>query len=128
MRIRSALVAAAGVLLLLAAAAHLLGWAQFRAPLAGVDPELTAGLRVAWSWGSVAFATFGLVVLAGARAWRRGGEVPLGAVGPVALALVGFGLWALFYRGFNPHFLTFVALGLLAGAPLVGARRPGAPP
>jgi hypothetical protein len=125
MGIRIGLMSAAGLLLLAASVAHFLGWGQFAAPLSGVDPEVAAGLKVGWTWGSVAFATFGTVTLAGALAWRRGAAAPVAAAGPVALALVGFGLWALFHRGFNPHFLGFVALGLLVGLPLLGARRAG---
>jgi hypothetical protein len=42
----------------------------------------------------------------------------------VATAYVGFGLWALFYRGFHLHFLGFIVLGLIVAVPLLLARSP----
>lgn len=119
MRGRSLLLALAGVLLLAASVAHLQGWRQFDAALEGVEPGPLGGLHVGWVWGSVAFAAFGAIVVAAAVGWRRGRD-PRPAAVPVALALLAFGLWAYLTREFNPHFLGFVAMGALVGAPLLG--------
>jgi hypothetical protein len=120
MRVRSWLLGAAGGLLILAAVAHLFGWAQFDGALAAVEADFVAGLHIGWVWGSTAFAAFGLIVVGAAVGWRRHGRDPRPAAAPVAFALVLFGLWALLYRHFNPHFLGFIAMGVLVGAPLVG--------
>lgn len=120
MKVRSWVLVVTGGLLLLASVAHLFGWAQFTDALAALDATATAGLRVGWIWGSFAFAAYGLIVVGAAVGWRRHGRDPRWVAGPVALAFVLFGLWALFYRGFNPHFLVFIAIGVLVGAPLLG--------
>lgn len=119
MTLRRAVLTFAGVLLLAASMAHFLGWHQFDAALASIEPATDAALHVGWTWGSVCFATFGVIVLGAALRWRRGHD-PRPAAAPVAVALVLFGAGALYCRDFNPHFWGFVALGVLVGVPLLG--------
>ena len=115
MKIRRWLLGVAGGLLVLASVAHFFGWAQFDGSLDAVDGDVAAALRIGWVWGSAAFATFGALVLWAAAGWHPGGRDPRPAAAPVAAALVLFGLWALFYRHFNPHFLAFVQEPLCGG-------------
>lgn len=120
---RSAVLFVGGVLLLLAAVAHGLGFAQFDDGLAAAPADTRAALHVGWLWGSATFAALGVIVLGAVRHWRRHGRDPRAAVAPAAVALVVFGAAAFVARDCNPHFLGFVALGLVLGLPLLGAGR-----
>jgi hypothetical protein len=115
-----------GVLLVASAAAHAFaGWPPLGGALreTGVDPNIIAALSVGWWFGSVAMATFGVLVLLAAR--RLHGPEPLARrVGLViGLAYLLFGIAASVYRFPNPHFLFFVAMGAaLCGVALAAGR------
>jgi hypothetical protein len=123
---RGVLVLLAGVLMMLSSVAHaLLGWPAMRSELqkAGASPDLTAGLAAGWHFGSVAMLTFGVVTLICGLRLRRGdasGALPAQVIGA---GYVLFGVAACFARNFNPHFLPFIVVGLLAGLPTLGVRR-----
>lgn len=116
----------AGALIAVAALPHaLLGWPPQRAALLerGVSAEVIGALSAGWHFGSAAMVALGSVVLASARRLARGDRGGVASILAVAIAYVGFGVGACVLRHGNPHFLGFVALGLLAGLPLLG--RPG---
>jgi hypothetical protein len=123
---RGILVLLAGVLMMLSSVAHaLLGWPAMRSDLqkAGAGPDLTAGLAAGWYFGSVAMLTFGVITLICGLRLRRGdssGALPVQVIGA---GYVLFGLVAGLARNFNPHFLAFIVIGLLAGLPALGVRR-----
>jgi hypothetical protein len=114
---------AGGVLLTLSALAHSTGWsAQFAGAVteAGLAPDLVAGLQVGWYFGSFCMAGFGLV--ASFLAWRgiRGQQVDRVSASIIGGTLVIFGLWAMFFRDFNPFFFVFILPGMfIAGMALV---------
>ena len=117
MKLRAYLGIAAGLFMLAGAGAHgLTGFLPFQAAFqaASVPTGVIAGSYIGWIWGSFAMAGLGLLTLVeSSRALR---ERPYSR--PV-LAVAGgtflvFGSWALAFSGFNPHFLYFVALGLMA--------------
>ena len=119
-----------GILLVASAGAHAFaGWPPQRDMLvqAGTDAELVAGLTLGWYFGSVAMLAFGVVVLRDAWLLKRNPAHAPGAAAIIGVGYLAFGMRALFYRGFNPHFLGFVAIGLVIGIPALlgrGARRP----
>lgn len=127
---RSVLIRIAGGVFVLAAVAHAAGgWPAMEAALrtASAPEPLIGGLAAGWYFGSAAMAAFGILVFrAGARLAR---EDPSGlpTVRVIAATYVLFGIGAFLARGLNPHFLGFVAMGLLAGLPalprLGGDRR-----
>jgi len=112
----------AGILMLLSALAHgLLGWPAMRGELdrVGAGTDLAGALAAGWFWGSAAMTAFGLLTVVCALRFRRGdpsGRTPLLIV---SACYVLFGLAATLARGFNPHFLLFLATGLLAGGPVL---------
>lgn len=113
-----------GVLLLLASAAHALGWSQFDGRLDQVDAETRAALHAGWLWGSLTFGALGATTALAARRWPRGVD-PRPAALPAAAALLVFGAVGFVARGFDPHYLGFVSLSLLVGLPVVGVETPG---
>lgn len=126
---RANVVLLAGVLMLISAAAHAgLGWPPLHAILGegGVDEGTIGALGAGWLWGSVSMAAFGVVtVMAGLR-MRRGDRSLVGPVAAIAVGYLLFGVAALLVRG-SPHFLLFVATGLLVGLPLLpGGGAPSA--
>lgn len=118
MKSRSVVGLVAGCALLLSAIPHaFMGWPSFEPVLAAasVDVEAVAGLRIGWIYGSFSMAGLGIiVVLAAWSSWRH--ATPPGS-GPVvvAIATLAFGLWAYLGHGMHPHFLLFIAQGLLVG-------------
>ncbi|HXI03328.1 MAG TPA: hypothetical protein VNI57_09140 [Candidatus Saccharimonadales bacterium] len=117
----------AGTLMLLSAAAHAgLGWPLMSHGLAeaGAPPDLTRGLATGWLWGSVSMACFGVILVLYGLRWRRGdrsGAVPILVV---AAGYTVFGAVALALSA-SPHFLLFIATGLLAGLPVIGGQKSG---
>ena len=129
---RSVLVLIAGVVMLLSSLAHgLVGWPMMRGLLrdGGAGEDLIGALAVGWYFGSVAMVAFGSIAIVAALRLRRGDRSGVAPGRLIALCYVLFGLAAFLSRGFNPHFLLFVATGLLAGLPLSGGaavrRGPG---
>ena len=101
----------AGALILLSALAHaFLGWPAMAAALtaAGAGAELSGALAVGWTFGSMAMAVFGLIVLKIALS-----NAERGAVRFIAFGYLVFGLAAWLERDLNPHFLLFVGTGVL---------------
>jgi hypothetical protein len=117
--------------MVVAAIAHgAAGWPEILLGLraAGVSADLTGALGAGWLFGSATMTASGLIVLVAAVRLRRGDRSGLAAARIVAVAFVAFGTLALVFRGFSPHFAGFVALGCLAGCPLLGlAYRPPGP-
>jgi hypothetical protein len=115
-RVSSVWLVIAGLLLLLSASAHAgLGWPAMREELMKVSasPDLMASMSIGWYFGSTAMAAFGAIALsAGLGAVATGGRVFHASL-IVGVAYGGFGLatYALYHE---PHFLGFVAIGLLA--------------
>ncbi|MCB1009242.1 MAG: hypothetical protein KDB94_10140 [Acidobacteria bacterium] len=109
----------AAAMLFASAFAHALGgWPQFVGELAarGVDAAATGALQIGWYWGSVAFLAFALVAALAARARPEEDRLARGALLAVGAPMVGFGIAAMVARHGNPHFLLFVALGLVLAA------------
>jgi len=108
------LILAAGVVVFLGGLAHeFAGWPAVAGALPeATDPEVKAALLVGWSFGGVAMDVLAILVVVSVFQLRRG--IPSAWLTPfiVGLFYLGFGLWALFYRSFNPHFFFFVVLGL----------------
>jgi len=122
---RSYAVLLAGALMMLSAAAHgALGWPAMKAELdrVGAGADLAGGLAAGWYFGSVAMAGFGVIVLLGGLRLRKGDPSGTASILAVAACYVSFGLAAYILLEFNPHFLLFVATGLLAGVPVLGRR------
>jgi hypothetical protein len=107
--------------MLLAIPHALLGWPALSAPLrdAGVAPDVVAGLRVAWYFGSAAMVAMGGVVVT--LAPRVASQRPArNAVSLVGLFYLVVGAAATVYRSPKPQFGLFVAVGLLI---VVAAQR-----
>lgn len=120
---RAVLVLAAGALMLLSSVAHgALGWPAMRAELerAGAGDDLTGALSAGWYFGTAAMAAFGVIVVICGLRLRRADRSGTPVVLAVAACYLVFGLWAFLLHDFNPHFLLFVATGLLAGIPALG--------
>ena len=119
-----------GILLVACSGAHAFaGWpAQHQLLLqGGNDADLIHGLAIGWYFGSLAMLAFGVVVLRDARALGRDPAHVTGAAAIVGIAYAAFGLWALFYKGFNPHFIGFIVIGLLIAIPALLGREPRRP-
>lgn len=113
---RATLAALVAVLIGLSAVAHaVLGWPPTRAMLvrAGVDAELVGALGASWLYGSIAMAMFAAISWHVAVLLRQGRSVfvTLRIIGSGYLA---FGVAAFTFQHFNPFFLGFAAIGLLA--------------
>ncbi len=129
MKIRAILGMLAGLLLVTSAGTHaFLGWPPFRELLgdAGVDADVIAALSVGWYFGSVAMLAFGAIVLLAAAHALRGERAATGSLWVIAGAYTAFGATVYVIRDFNPHFLLFVATGLLVGA-VAALKAPPAP-
>lgn len=117
MRVLGWILPVVGGLLLLSAGAHAwLGWAQFGGELAkaNVPADIVEGLSIGWHFGSVAMATFGVVLLFCNRDRRGGRPAGRAVAGTIAAAYVLFGVGAFVKSGANTHFLVgFVAPGVL---------------
>jgi O-antigen/teichoic acid export membrane protein len=123
---RNIVVITAGILMLLASVAHgLLGWPALRAELVNehASPELISGLAAGWLWGSACMLTFGAIVTISGVQMRRGNNSGALAARAIALCFLAFGLLAFVLEGFDPHFLIFVVLGLLAAASFLRRSR-----
>ena len=115
-----------GILMILGGIAHgLAGWPAMAKALSeqGIDSDLAGALAVGWSFGSIAMLSMGVTVLLSLRALRRGVRDALGIALTAGLAYVVFGLGAFAYRFPNPHFLFFVAVGIVLCLSLVGCSR-----
>jgi len=111
---------ASGLLMIAAAAAHATaGGMGLRSELAaaGAGPALALDATAGWYLGSATMATLGAIVVMAARRWRQGDPSALSYALAVAVCYVAFGAAAFVATGWHPHFLGFVALGLLAGVP-----------
>lgn len=114
---------AAGVWLLLSAAAHsLLGWKALTAELAkaGVPAELERSLAIGWHFGGVAMLAFGGIVLTGLVSARRGKAGALAAPRLVGWTCLAFGLGAMAATGGNLFFLVFILPGALLAVATAG--------
>ncbi|MCI0531581.1 MAG: hypothetical protein L0Y74_06520, partial [candidate division Zixibacteria bacterium] len=114
-----------GILMLASAFAHaFLGWPAFEKELsgAGVMRDVIGGLNVGWHFGSFAMFGFGAIVVFTAAKTLRGEYVTIVPAGIIAGLYIVFGLWALLFRGFSPHFLGFILKGLLASGILLRPR------
>jgi hypothetical protein len=114
---------AAGVLVLLSSAAHsLFGWKALQARLAQTNAphDLVGSLKIGWQFGGAAMLAFGCLAIGTFANRLRGHQVSTFPILVVALAYLGFGIWALFVNGFNPFFLVFLvpAVMLLVAAPV----------
>jgi hypothetical protein len=113
---RASLASLVAVLIGFSAVAHaVLGWPPTRAVLvtAGVDADLVGALGASWLYGSIAMAMFSAISWHVAVLLRQGREVfvTLRIIGAGYLA---FGIAAFVFRHFNPFFLSFAAIGVLA--------------
>ena len=93
----------------------LFGWPPFEDALDGaqVASSVAAGLAMGWYFGSAAMFGFGTIVLN--QTFRRIRRQPI-QVGPlwvIAIVYLVFDIGAYVWRDFNPHFLLFVATGVL---------------
>lgn len=125
-RIADAGLLVAGIAMIAAGIAHAFGgWPPLGSALAalGAARDLAGPLAVGWAFGSLAMVAFGAIVLLGRRDCRHGGAMGAAACRVVGVAYMVFGVGATVYRWPNPHFLGFIALGVLALLP--AARRPG---
>jgi hypothetical protein len=114
-------------LILLSAVAHAWpGWIGLRQALQDhTDPAVLGAVGIGWHFGSVAMATFGLLGLRSAALLRKGIIEARSTPLVIGAAYVLFGAAAMLATGLRPHFLFFIAVGvlLLAGA-LVWSRGP----
>ncbi len=116
MRVRGVLGLVAGAILILSSGAHsFLGWSGLRGRLtaAQVPPDLLLGVEVGWQFGGVAILAFGVIVVAQAVRRLRGETVWALPERTIALAYLGFGIWALAISDMNPFFLVFIVPGIL---------------
>lgn len=123
MKTRAVLAAIGAVLLVASAAAHaFLGWPPFAADLreGGIEPDHITGLAIGWYFGSVAMVGFGLITAHAARELYCGRETGVPALGAIGLGYVAYGAVAFAATMHNPHFLGFIAIGLI----LLAAARP----
>jgi hypothetical protein len=112
-----------GVLMVVSAVAHaLLGWPVQRGGLGvlGTPSDLVSSLSAGWYFGSVSMTAFGALTLIAGGRMKRHDFSGVAFVRVVAAAYIIFGCAAFIVQGFNPHFLGFVALGGLAGIPVIG--------
>jgi hypothetical protein len=115
-RLRSVLGLLGGGIIAASSALHaLMGWPAMAGELTRIQasPDLVAGLRVGWYFGSVAMLAFGLVAIVTFAARMRGQPASLAPVVIVAVTYLAFGLWALVASGMNPFFLIFIVPALM---------------
>jgi hypothetical protein len=115
-----------GLLIAASSFAHAFaGWPPLREALVatGVGADLLGALAAGWIFGSVAMLVLGLLAALDGARLRAGTATSLAAARLVGLAYLAFGLAAYVARDLNPHFLGFVALGLLVGLPALGPAR-----
>lgn len=116
---RSIVGLAGGALLVVSSLAHaFFGWPAMSAALetAGVaDEGLLGALAAGWHFGSVAMMIFGVIVLSSAAGTLRGKPAATSPVLVIALGYLLFGVAAYWWRNFNPHFLAFIATGVILG-------------
>jgi hypothetical protein len=126
-RVGEYLVAVASALIFLSSFAHgLLGWPELQALLEGqVDPNVIGALGIGWHFGSVSMATFGILGLVSFAQMRKGRVGARWTPLLIGVAYTLFGTVAFLYRGFRPHFVFFIVLGLLllAGS-MIGLAEP----
>lgn len=125
---RSGFVVFAGGAMFLASFAHaLMGWPALKPELVkvGAPENLSGALEIGWHFGSAAMAAMGLVVVNCGWRLRRADRSGVTAALLVAACYFSFGLYAFVARGMAPHFTFFMAVGLLAGLPLLGGRARG---
>jgi len=79
---------------------------------ADLAPATREGINAAWILGTAAMATLALLALLGLRGL---GREPGGwrAPGIGGLFFLGYGAWGYAYRHGHPHFIGFMAIGLL---------------
>jgi len=126
MTLRTGLGLLTGMVLLLSAAAHAtLGWPAMRGALdaTGAPEDLVGALAAGWYFGSVAMAVFGAIALLATLRSARAEDPAPGIVFAIATGYLSFGTVAFIVRGLNPHFLLFVATGLLLAAFAYLSRR-----
>lgn len=125
MKIRSIIGLVSGLSLIASAFPHaLMGWPSFEPVLAAaqVDPEAVLGLRIGWLYGSFTMAGFGFIVTIAAWSSYRRGSGPGSGPAVVAVATLAFGLWAYLGNGMHPHFLLFIAQGVLVAVYAFGRK------
>jgi hypothetical protein len=113
----------AGTFMLLSAGAHaILGWEAQRESLGvlGTPADQVARLSAGWHFGSVAMAAFGIAMLICGFRLKRRDYSGIAMVRIVAAAYVIYGVAAYITFDYEPSFLGFVALGALAGLPVMG--------
>jgi hypothetical protein len=113
---RAGLASLVAALIGLSAVAHaVLGWPPNRAVLvsAGVDADLVGALGASWLYGSTAMAMFAAICWHVAVLLRQGREVFV-TLRIIGVGYLAFGIGALVFMRFNPFFLGFAAIGLLA--------------
>lgn len=113
---RAVLATLVAILLAASAAAHAtLGWPPFRAELLerGMPAEAVGALAAGWYFGSIAMGLFAGI------AWHVAKLLRQGQAAFVSLRIIGagylvFGLGACLLRNYDPHFLGFAGIGVLA--------------
>ncbi len=81
-----------------------------------IDPELVEGLGIGWHFGSFCMTAVGAIVVAIAIAHLRGKAAPTLPAAVIAVTYLLFGGFAMLAGGWNAHFLSFIAIGLLVAA------------
>ena len=113
----------AGAMLVLSACAHsFLGWPELRnrMAIAQIDFDLTRGIQVAWHFGGMAMAAFGVIVWPLFFSALKGKAVSLQPALVIGIGHLVLGTWAVLRVESNPFFLLFLipgALLVLAGWP-----------
>jgi hypothetical protein len=117
---RSWLLIVGGLLLVATGLAHALAaWPPLRRSLESYEcpGELIGAVAAGWTFGSVALLTFGFLVACDGWRLRRGQRVVVASSSTIGAAVLTFGVMAWMMVDLRPHYLTFVALGLLVGLP-----------
>lgn len=113
----------AGAMLVMSAFAHsFLGWPELRnrIAIAQIDYDLTSGILVAWSFGRMAMAAFGVILWPLFFSALKGNDVSLQPAFMVGIGYLLLGTWSVLRVETNPFFLLF----LISGALLVLADSP----
>ena len=107
-----------GILLFLSSLAHaFLGWPNLYVELTSthVSDKIIGALAIGWYFGSVAMATFGIIVLLAGHKMLKGNPFSSAPIYIISFAYFLFGFVAFIARDFNPHFLFFIVMGILVG-------------